>query len=531
MRAAIHILAVILGLASLPLSSYSQRTLGDYIRFCSALSGRTPTPDSIRNWDRQGSAAGRYDGRLELVSVRSAGPDTLPPPLVECDIPAEIVWYTPADSLSTSVSPMYDYSPGEIPFTCAVSQTGASTVAVPIECYSDPQGLTPQISLSYSSLAGSGPLGQGWSLTGLSAISRIPRSIYYDGAAAPVTGDSTDAFSLDGSRLIRQRSSAGRIYYQTETGNTMAVAAISGRQIQSFRYDMHGNRTRLVLTGDSTHWGYTKYYMDGIYEVTVADTMVREVLWLGGDAYSAGTAYVRESGGTWTLWSVQRDRQGCITGVCNAGGEVLWRGSYDAWGNMRNPDTWTLYNADSIPEPLLGRGYTRHEHLTPFGLVNMNARLYDPMLGRFLSPDNLMQAPSLGQNYNRYSYCLNNPLRYTDQSGEIFGIDDILVGMAIGAIINVAYQGFKGNIHNPMDVFKAATIGAAGAAVASMTVAWSGIAAVGVIGGAKVGAIAGLSGSITTGIGNAMGFSDDMSLQDVFFSTTRSCNRRYLRRT
>ena len=71
-----------------------------------------------------------------------------------------------------------------------------------------------------------------------------------------------------------------------------------------------------------------------------------------------------------------------------------------------------------------------------------------------------------------------------------------------------------------MDVFKAATIGAAGAAVASMTVAWSGIAAVGVIGGAKVGAIAGLSGSITTGIGNAMGFSDDMSLQDVFFSTT-----------
>ena len=66
---------------------------------------------------------------------------------------------------------------------------------------------------------------------------------------------------------------------------------------------------------------------------------------------------------------------------------------------------------------LLGRGYTGHEHLPWFGLVNMNARLYDPAVGRFLSPDPLIQAPDNTQSYNRYSYCLNNPLRYTDQSG------------------------------------------------------------------------------------------------------------------
>jgi RHS repeat-associated protein len=67
---------------------------------------------------------------------------------------------------------------------------------------------------------------------------------------------------------------------------------------------------------------------------------------------------------------------------------------------------------------LLGRGYTGHEHLPMFGLINMNARLYDPVLGRFLAPDPYVQAPDFSQSFNRYSYCLNNPLMYVDEDGE-----------------------------------------------------------------------------------------------------------------
>lgn len=51
----------------------------------------------------------------------------------------------------------------------------------------------------------------------------------------------------------------------------------------------------------------------------------------------------------------------------------------------------------------------------------MNGRMYDPKLGRFLSPDPYVQSPTNPQNFNRYSYCLNNPLKYTDPSGEIYG--------------------------------------------------------------------------------------------------------------
>jgi len=88
------------------------------------------------------------------------------------------------------------------------------------------------------------------------------------------------------------------------------------------------------------------------------------------------------------------------------------------------------YVVECAPFPLQGkgwgwgtvlfadRGFTGHEHLTQFGLINMNGRLYDPLVGRFLSPDNYVQSPGLTQGYNRYSYCLNNPLRYTDPSGD-----------------------------------------------------------------------------------------------------------------
>jgi len=55
-------------------------------------------------------------------------------------------------------------------------------------------------------------------------------------------------------------------------------------------------------------------------------------------------------------------------------------------------------------------------------------RLYDPVLGRFLSPDPYVQMPDFTQNFNRYSYCLNNPLVYTDPSGELYLIDDLIVG-------------------------------------------------------------------------------------------------------
>ena len=105
--------------------------------------------------------------------------------------------------------------------------------------------------------------------------------------------------------------------------------------------------------------------------------------------------------------------------------------SYDAWGRLRDPETHEVYGSDQQPVLFLGRGYTCHEHLTQFGLINMNhrslsrsgesnARLYDPVLGRFLYPAPNVQEPYMPQIFNRFSYAMNNPLCYVDENGESF---------------------------------------------------------------------------------------------------------------
>ncbi|MDZ4147924.1 MAG: RHS repeat-associated core domain-containing protein [Flavobacteriaceae bacterium] len=90
---------------------------------------------------------------------------------------------------------------------------------------------------------------------------------------------------------------------------------------------------------------------------------------------------------------------------------------FDAWGEVVKLTDGSNNNLSSFT--LLDRGYTGHEHLLGVGLVHMNGRLYDPKLHRFLMPDNFVQDPYNTQNFNRYGYVLNNPLSYTDPSGEL----------------------------------------------------------------------------------------------------------------
>ena len=63
------------------------------------------------------------------------------------------------------------------------------------------------------------------------------------------------------------------------------------------------------------------------------------------------------------------------------------------------------------------KGYTGHEMVDAVGLIHMGGRVYDPTLGRFLSPDSVVQDPTDLQSLNRYSYVANNPLSATDPSG------------------------------------------------------------------------------------------------------------------
>ncbi len=97
--------------------------------------------------------------------------------------------------------------------------------------------------------------------------------------------------------------------------------------------------------------------------------------------------------------------------------------SYDAWGERRDAGDWTGTAASQSAyskagdDDLASRGFTGHEMLDNLGLVHMNGRIYDPVLGRFLSADLVVQCPDRSQSYNRYSYVNNNPLSLFDPSG------------------------------------------------------------------------------------------------------------------
>ncbi len=126
--------------------------------------------------------------------------------------------------------------------------------------------------------------------------------------------------------------------------------------------------------------------------------------------------YQKETGNTGNVYYLCKDHLGSITALVNESGTVVERYAYDPWGRRVNPNNWTDYNV--TPSNRLSRGYTGHEHLDKVGLINMNGRMYDPLLGRMLSPDNIIPDPTSLIGYNRYAYCYNNPMSFSDPDGE-----------------------------------------------------------------------------------------------------------------
>lgn len=117
------------------------------------------------------------------------------------------------------------------------------------------------------------------------------------------------------------------------------------------------------------------------------------------------------------MYYVLTDYLGSAHKVITETGTTVEEYSFDPWGRRRNTTNWTY---TGVPSSFtFSRGYTGHEMLDAFGLVNMNGRMYDPVLGRMLSPDNYVSSPGSTQAFNRYSYALNNPLVYTDPSGDM----------------------------------------------------------------------------------------------------------------
>lgn len=221
-----------------------------------------------------------------------------------------------------------------------------------------------------------------------------------------------------------------------------------------------------------------------------------------------GVFGVREQRGDYrpNQFYIHPDHLGSWTLVTDSYANIQQDVVFDVWGTpygFDEIDTTVLVPVQSL---LFDRGFTGHEHLLYFGLINMNGRMYDPFISGFLSVDNYVQSPDYTQSFNRYAYCLNNPLKYTDPDGEFW---NLVIGAAIGGIANLASN--WGKIDTFGEGLAYFGIGAAAGALGAAT----GGAAAGVLGttttlgssmasGAISGSVGGFTSGFTTGAGNAM---------------------------
>jgi RHS repeat-associated protein len=219
----------------------------------------------------------------------------------------------------------------------------------------------------------------------------------------------------------------------TDEGKVATVKETNGEgnKLLSIDYGLDAQRFKSEYSENNTR-KYTRYYFDTYEKEVMHDNTTRHLnyIYAGGNLIAI---FEQKSGGD-KMHYVYTDYLGSLRCITDANGNIEQRLSFDAWGNRRDPyDGHKLNETETTAvTTLTSRGFTGHEHIDGLALINMNGRIYDPMLGMFISPDNYVQAPYSSQNYNRFTYCLNNPLMYTDPSGEVFGIDGaIIVGMII----------------------------------------------------------------------------------------------------
>ncbi|WP_444896249.1 Ig-like domain-containing protein [Microbulbifer sp. SSSA005] len=146
-----------------------------------------------------------------------------------------------------------------------VNETGAATYSIPLSVPVGTAGVAPELALSYSSRSGNGLLGQGWSLSGLSSISRCNKTLDQDGKGAAVSWSKDDRFCLNGRRLVLVEGSYGKpgSQYRTEIDTYVLVTAKGGTaghpsyftvesKDGSISYFGDGNKSQQTISGKGT---------------------------------------------------------------------------------------------------------------------------------------------------------------------------------------------------------------------------------------------------------------------------------------
>jgi RHS repeat-associated protein len=261
-------------------------------------------------------------------------------------------------------------------------------------------------------------------------------SYQYDGNGNMISG---------GSRSVTYNSSNKPTTIQSFSPTTSTV---------DFAYGADTHRVLQIAT-TGTQTARTVYVGLGgtgksLYERTIGNGTTQHAQFIYAQGSHGGAAFAirvtTEVGSSTTAATkyYHFDHLGSVTAMSDELGRVVAGSAdatvmnYDAWGLRRDPDGRPA--SGSFNQQAGRREFTGHETITGVGLINMNGRVYDPVLGRFLSADPQIQFVADLQSFNRYSYVHNNPLSYTDPTGfglfAMYGVDGWLdTALTIGVTV------------------------------------------------------------------------------------------------
>jgi RHS repeat-associated protein len=238
--------------------------------------------------------------------------------------------------------------------------------------------------------------------------------------------------------------------------------------------------------GPETILRHRYYLMNGDGVFAAYDTDVQYASSFYAKANSRRTQHLAGSKVLKEIWYLHKDQLGSILRITDDKGKVTQKFWYDPWGaiakNVSGPDeAWT-------------KGFAGHDAIPEYALIHMNARVYSPRLGIFLSVDSINQMPLDTQTGNGYAYVRNNPLKFIDPSGN--GFFDVIaapfralgeaIGAVVGGIVHLVVEAGKWLSENWRTVVIVAAVvivtGGMGAGLAGAI--WTGMAA-----GATAGAL------------------------------------------
>lgn len=284
-------------------------------------------------------------------------------------------------------------------------------------------------------------------------ISNLNNSSGYN--ALPAALKMNESYTYDHWGNITFKTNAGYYKYDTTKTNRLTQvwsgSGFTGTKHYDFNYDNNGN----VLNDSQRSFTYTafdkpstvtqgsnytdfaygtdrqlyrrtdvrsgqttdSFYIDGLYErVTLPSGVVEHKFNVGN------TVITKRSNGAHDELYLHKDSQGSTISITKGNSDgtvtVLQQFIYDPWGKQYSVSNNSLFTTYSNPGT--SKGYTGHNMVNDFEVIHMGGRTYNPHLGRFMQADPFVQAPGNLQNYNRYSYVLNNPMSYTDPSGYFF---------------------------------------------------------------------------------------------------------------